>query len=133
METTKKTKAMYFAELREMVVNWADLENQDDLLEFIDKEIAVLERRKEKARERAVERKAESDALTDKIFDALEDKFMTLDDILPLLDDEEDITKNKVTSRLGKLIKAGKVEKEMVKVEDKKRMAYRKVAEEVAA
>lgn len=133
MENTKKTKAMYFAELREMVVNWVDLENQDDLLEFIDKEIAVLERRKEKARERAVERKAESDALTDKIFDALEDEFMTLDDILPLLDDEEDITKNKVTSRLGKLIKAGKVEKEMVKVEDKKRMAYRKVAEEVAA
>lgn len=133
MENTKKTKAMYFAELREMVVNWADLENQDDLLEFIDKEIAVLERRKEKARERAVERKAESDALTEKIFDALEDEFMTLDDILPLLDDEEDITKNKVTSRLGKLIKAGKVEKEMVKVEDKKRMAYRKVAEEVAA
>ncbi len=133
MENTKKTKAMYFAELREMVVNWVDLENQDDLLEFIDKEIAVLERRKEKARERAVERKAESDALTDKIFDALEDEFMTLDDILPLLDDEEDITKNKVTSRLGRLIKAGKVEKEMVKVEDKKRMAYRKVAEEVAA
>lgn len=133
MENTKKTKAMYFAELREMVVNWVDLENQDDLLEFIDKEIAVLERRKEKARERAVERKAESDALTEKIFDALEDEFMTLDDILPLLDDEEDITKNKVTSRLGKLIKAGKVEKEMVKVEDKKRMAYRKVAEEVAA
>ena len=133
MENTKKTKAMYFAELREMVVNWVDLENQDDLLEFIDKEIAVLERRKEKARERAVERKAESDALTDKIFDALEDEFMTLDDILPLLDDEEDITKNKVTSRLGKLIKAGKVEKEMVKVEDKKWMAYRKVAEEVAA
>lgn len=133
MENTKKTKAMYFAELREMVVNWVDLENQDDLLEFIDKEIAVLERRKEKARERAVERKAESDALTDKIFDALGDEFMTLDDILPLLDDEEDITKNKVTSRLGKLIKAGKVEKEMVKVEDKKRMAYRKVAEEVAA
>lgn len=133
MENTKKTKAMYFAELREMVVNWVDLENQDDLLEFIDKEVATLERRKEKARERAVERKAESDALTDKIFDALEDEFMTLDDILPLLDDEEDITKNKVTSRLGKLIKAGKVEKEMVKVEDKKRMAYRKVAEEVAA
>ena len=133
MENTKKTKAMYFAELREMVVNWVDLENQDDLLEFIDKEIAVLERRKETARERAVERKAESDALTEKIFDALEDEFMTLDDILPLLDDEEDITKNQVTSRLGRLFKAGKVEKEMVKVEDKKRMAYRKVAEEVAA
>lgn len=134
METTKKTKTMYFAELREMVENnFTDEAMQNELLEFIDKEVAAIARRKDKARERAEKKKNESDALTEKIFAVLDEEYMTLDEILPLLDDEEEITKNKVTSRLGKLVKAGRVEKDTVRVEDKKRMAYRKIVEEVAA
>lgn len=134
METTKKTKTMYFAELREIVENAStDEAMQNELLEFIDKEVAAIARRKDKAKERAEKKKNESDALTEKIFAALDEEYMTLDEILPLLDDEEEITKNKVTSRLGKLVKAGRVEKDTVRVEDKKRMAYRKIVEEVAA
>ena len=134
METTKKTKTMYFAELREIVENAStDEAMQNELLEFIDKEVAAIARRKDKAKERAEKKKNESDALTEKIFATLDEEYMTLDEILPLLDDEEEITKNKVTSRLGKLVKAGRVEKDTVRVEDKKRMAYRKIVEEVAA
>lgn len=134
METTKKTKTMYFAELREIVENaFTDEAMQNELLEFIDKEVAAIARRKDKAKERAEKKKNESDALTERIFAALDEEYMTLDEILPLLDDEEEITKNKVTSRLGKLVKAGRVEKDTVRVEDKKRMAYRKIVEEVAA
>lgn len=135
MEITKKTKAMYFAELREMVINHVnDVVEQDALLEFIDKEVAAIERRKDKARERAEKRKAKSDALTDKIYDILHYDYITVSDIMEQLEDEEDISANKVTSRLGKLVRAGKVEKERIKVSEdgSRRMGYRKTEETAA-
>ena len=49
---------------------------------------------------------------------------MTVDEIVLALD-SEDVTRNKVTARLGKLVKAGSIVKETVKVEGNKRMAYR--------
>ena len=120
----KKTKVMYFAELREMVENWVDREDQDDLLEFIDNEVAILEKRKVAAADRAAKKKAESDALTDEIFALIGENPITVDEIVVALDNE-DVTRNKVTARLGKLVKAGLIIKETVKVEGNKRMAYR--------
>jgi len=134
METTKKTKAMYFSELREMVINYVtDVELQDGLLDFIDNEVATLEKRKEAAKVRAEKKKAESDVLTDKIYEILHYDYITVNDIIEQLD-EEDISANKITSRLGKLVKAGRVEKERIKVKEdgSRRMGYRKT-EEVAA
>lgn len=123
--TVKMTKAMYFAELREMVLNTVeDVEKQDELLAFIDKETAILEKRKVAAANRAEKKRAESDALTDAIFACITDKLATVDEIVLALD-AEDVTRNKVTARLGKLVKAGLIEKDAVKVEGKKRMAYR--------
>lgn len=124
MENTKKTKAMYFAELREMVENWVDREDQDDLLEFIDKQIEMLEKRKVAAADRAAKKRSESDALTEAILAEIGDELITVDEIVVALNDET-ITRNKVTARLGKLFKAGLIEKETVKVEGNKRMAYR--------
>lgn len=121
--TMKKTKAMYFAELREMVESWVDREDQDDLLEFIDNEVAILEKRKVAAADRAAKKKAESDALTDEIFALIGENPITVDEIVVALDNEE-VTRNKVTARLGKLVKAGAIVKETVKVEGNKRMAY---------
>lgn len=130
--TIKKTKAMYFAELRAMVEGWVDREDQDELLEFIDKQIEALEKRKDAAARRAEKKKAESDAMTEAILGMLGDELMTVDEIVVALDDEE-VTRNKVTARLGKLVKAGSVEKDIVKVDGKKKMAYRLAgAEEVA-
>lgn len=126
--TTKKTKAMYFAELREMIENWVDREDQDDLLEFIDKQIEALENRKTAAKARAEKKKAESDALTDAILEQIGEELITVDEIVVALNDES-VTRNKVTARLGKLVKAGTVVKEYVKVEGSKRMAYRLAAE----
>ena len=124
MENTKKTKAMYFAELREMVENWVDREDQADLLEFIDKQIEMLEKRKVAAADRAAKKKSESDALTEAILAEIGDELITVDEIVVALNDET-ITRNKVTARLGKLFKAGLIEKETVKVEGNKRMAYK--------
>lgn len=121
----KKTKAMYFAELRELVMDTVeDQARQDELLDFIDKQTEMLEKRKIAAAERAVKKRAESDALTEAIFAQIGDELITVDEIVIALNDEN-VTRNKVTARLGKLFKAGMIEKEMVKVGDAKRMAYR--------
>ena len=129
--TTKKTKSMYFEELREMVMTVVtDEEKQNELVEFIDKQIEMLEKRKASAAERAAKKKAESDALTDEIFALIGEDLITVDEIVAALDNEE-VTRNKVTARLGKLVKAEKIVKESVKTEDgNKRMAYRLNAEE---
>ena len=120
----KKTKAMYFAELREMVENWVDKEDQDDLLEFIDKQIEALDKRKAAAAVRAEKKKAESDAMTEAILGQIGADLITVDEIVDALDSEE-VTRNKVTARLGKLVKAGLIEKEYVKTDEGKRMGYR--------
>ena len=130
--TMKKTKAMYFAELREIVMATVeDQEQQNELLEFIDKQVETLEKRKAAAADRAAKKKAESDALTDTILGLIGDDFITVDEIVAELNDEE-VTRNKVTARLGKLVKNGLVVKESVKVEGGKRMAY-KLAENATA
>lgn len=129
----KKTKAMYFAELREMVLAAVeDQAQQDELVEFIDKQIETLEKRKVAAAERAEKKKAESDAMTDAILAQIGNELITVDEIVIALDSEE-VTRNKVTARLGKLVKAGTIVKEAVKVEGNKRMAYRLATDADAA
>lgn len=123
--TMKKTKAMYFAELRETVLAAVEDETQQaELIEFIDKQMETLDKRKAAAADRAAKKRAESDALTDEIFALIGNEPMTVDEIVLALDNEE-VTRNKVTARLGKLVKAGSIVKETVKVEGNKRMAYR--------
>lgn len=123
--TIKKTKAMYFAELREMILDTVqDEEKQNELIEFIDKQVETLEKRKVAAAGRAEKKRAESDAMTEAILAQIGNEPITVDEIVVALD-SEDVTRNKVTARLGKLVKAGMIEKEYVKVEGNKRMAYR--------
>jgi len=123
--SVKKTKAMYFAELREMVLDVVqDEEKQNELVEFIDKQVEALEKRKEAAVKRAEKKREESDELTDAILDQIGADLITVDEIVVAMNDEE-VTRNKVTARLGKLVKAGAIIKDSVKVDGKKRMAYR--------
>jgi len=125
MENTKKTKAMYFAELREIILNTImEQDDQDELIEFIDKQLETLERRKAAAAERAEKKRAASDAMSDAILAQIGEDLVTVDDIVAALDDET-VTRNKVTARLGKLVKAGTIVKEAVRVDGNKRMAYR--------
>lgn len=122
----KKTKAMYFAELREMVTAAVEDEaRRNELVEFIDKQVEALEKRKVAAAARAEKKKAESDALTEEIFERIGDELITVDEIVVTFDEEEEVSRAKVTARLGKLVNAGRIEKEAVKVDGKKRMAYR--------
>lgn len=122
----KKTKVMYFAELKDMVMEAENIENElrDELVNFIDKQVETIEKRKVAAAARAERKKAEADALTDEIFALMTEEFMTADEIVDALDNE-DVTRNKVTARLAKLIKENKVVKETIKVDKKKKMAYK--------
>ncbi len=123
----KKTKAMYFAELREMVTAAVEDEaRRNELVEFIDKQVEALEKRKVAAAARAEKKKAESDALTEEIFERIGDELITVDEIVVTFDEEEEVSRARVTARLGKLVNAGRIEKEAVKVDGKKRMAYRR-------
>lgn len=128
----KKTKAMYFAELREMVMTVVtDEEQQNELVEFIDKQLETLEKRKVAAAERAAKKREASDAMTDQILAQIGKDLITVDEIVAAIDDET-VTRNKVTARLGKLVKAGWVIKEAVKVDGNKRMAYRLAADDTS-
>ena len=123
----KMTKRDCFNALYDMVVN-ADVENGDTLMEFIEKELAQLDKRRDAAAKRAEKKREESDALTEEIYGLLTDTPMTIDEIVLALDNE-DVTTNKVAARLGKLIKADRVVKEAVRVDKRRKMAYRLAVE----
>lgn len=132
----KMTKAMYFEVIRGIIEGlganaFPEGVYANDVLDFIDRQVALLDKRAAASKERAAKKRAASDELTELIYTMIfeADDYITADEIVEKIDDEE-VTKNKVTARVSKLVKAGRVVKEQVKLEDgKKRMAYR-IAEE---
>ena len=122
----KITKRDYFGMIRTMIEG-SGVENEDEILGFIDKEVAVLDARAEKAKERAAKKREESDELRQAIFEVLTDEGQTVADIVDKLD-REDITRQKVVARLTQLIKDGKVQKDTAKTEDKKKVTIYMVA-----
>lgn len=128
----KMTKAMYFEVIRDLVEGLSDVAfpegvKADDILEFIDKQAALLNKRASLSKERAA-----NDEFIELIYTIIfeADDFITADEIVEKVGNEE-ITKNKVIARISKLVKAGRVVKEQVKFEDgKKRMAYKAIKKE---
>lgn len=127
----KITKAEMFNSLKELVSTSAEIDEETKIAynEFIDKELASLEKRKESAQKRAAANKEASDALTGEILAVVRNSGDTLfvDDIVNALDNSE-VTRNKVTARLGKLVNSGAIVKEVIKVEGSRKMGY-KIAE----
>lgn len=139
MTNKKTTKKEHFAMLRTMLeTEMVNHPNCDELIEFIDKEVAALEKKAEDARKRAEKNKAAGDELKEKIFAVLaEDEFQTTPEIIKVLGDET-LSSQKVTARLTQLVNAGMVEKEDVKRPDPsnpekniKKVGYRKIGEVV--
>lgn len=123
----KMTKKDYFEMLKGFVP--ADAENVDEILAFIDKQIEQLDTKATKARERAAERKAEGDELRAMVAAAVTDEFQTIDQIMTAMElDDPDVTRAKITARLGQLVKAGEVMKVAMTV-DKKRIMHYKLAD----
>jgi len=119
MATEKITKRDNYNYLRNMVINSTeDNVTQDRLIAFIDHELDLMAQRAEKSKKYQKEHKADQDAMTNMVMDVLNDadSALTIPDIVAKIVDS---TPQKITYRLGKLVDAGRVTKEVqtVKVE----------------
>ena len=95
---------------------------------FCEKEIASLDAKAAKAKERAAAKKAEADVLMDQVEAVLTDEFQVIADIAAAVaETNADATVSKVTYRLGKLVEAGKAEKNQVTIPASENSKARKV------
>lgn len=116
----KITKKDYYAMLKEIVEESKDIETEiskEELLEFIDKQVASINAKAEKAKEKAAEKKANGDELREIVQSILTEEYQTIDSIVSQIEGEE-VTKAKITARLTSLVKAGLATKSDVKNEE---------------
>ena len=123
----KVTKRDYYEMLKEIVLN-ANVEGASELVEFIDKQVGLIDAKAEKAKARNAEKKANGDELREVVQSVLTDEFQTIDAIVAQIEGEE-ITKAKVTARLTALVSNGIAEKTDVKDDEGRKLkAYKLVA-----
>lgn len=124
----KITKRDYYEILQGIVAaNVAD-EEKEELLEFLDKQIALIDAKAEKAKARNAEKKANGDELREVVQSVLTEDFQTIDSIVAQIEGEE-VTKAKVTARLTSLVNNGIAEKTDVKDDEGRKLkAYKLVA-----
>ena len=123
----KTTKKDYYEMLKEIVLN-ANVEGATELVEFIDKQVSLIDSKAEKAKARNAEKKANGDELREAVQNVLTDEFQTIDAIVSQIEGEE-ITKAKITARLTSLVKNGIDEKTDVKDDEGRKLkAYKLVA-----
>lgn len=128
MENAKKvTKTELFEQVKEIVLA-SDVENVDELVEFINHEVELIAAKAEKAKARKEANKAKGDALKAAVAAALTEEFQTAEAITavvaPQFNDEE-ITKSKVVARLTALVKEEVAVKEEAKVDKRRIMTYK--------
>lgn len=135
MKTTDRTtkRDFYEAIIKAMETGETGIE-PTKIIEFCENEIALLDKKADKAKERAAAKKAEADELMDKVYAVLSDtEFMTRNAVMDALGDvPEDVSISKVGARLTKLVNSQAVEKSELTVanaEGKKSkcMGYRKL------
>lgn len=127
MATEKITKKAYFEMLKDIVAA-TDTADKDNLLAFIDTNIAQLDAKAAKAKEKAAEKKVEGDELREKIAACLTTEPKDIATILDEVGDEE-LTRAKATARLAQLINLGTATKEVTKTADGKKATVYKLAE----
>lgn len=116
----KMTKKDYY-EMLKTTVEGIEVENKEDLLTFIDRELELIENKSVKAKERAAEKRAEGDELRAAVKSILTTENQTIDEIFGQIEGE-DLTRAKIVARLTQLVKTGEAKKEEVKSEDGKRI-----------
>ena len=123
----KITKRDYYEILQGLVAENAG-DNKDLLLEFLDKQITLIDAKAEKAKVRNAEKKAAGDELRAVVQSVLTDELQTIDEIVAQIEGEE-LTKAKITARLSSLCREGIAEKLDTKTEDGRKLkAYRLMA-----
>lgn len=97
-------------------------------VEFLEAQVAKIDKKAEKAKEKRAEKAAEPDPFIDAIAGVIGDEPITADEIVATLG-IEDLTRNKVTARIGKIEGVEKVDIKVENAEGKtvKRVAYKRV------
>lgn len=116
----KKNRRDYFEEIKAIVAE------DEDLVAFVDGEIAKIDNRAAKEKEKRAEKRAQGDELQAavKAYVQGHDGAVTAQVIADEIEGE-DVTKAKVTYRATQLVKAGEIFKVTVKTEDgRKVVAY---------
>lgn len=126
MAEVKVTKKEYFEEIK-AIVEGAEVENKEDLIAFVDKQLETLANRAEKAKERAAKNKAAGDELRAAVYAVITDELQTADEITAQVEGEE-ITKAKIVARLTQLVNAESIVKETVKTDDGRKLTAYKLA-----
>lgn len=128
MGDIKMTKVDWYAEIRK-IVEAADVENKEDALDFIDRQVELLKAKAVKAAENAAKKKADGDALRDAVYAVLTDELQSIEQITEQVAvDGVEVTKAKVTARLTQLVKAQMAAKDMIKTEDGRKVTAYRVA-----
>lgn len=123
MAEVKVTRAQMFAEIK-AVVEASDVAGKEEMIKFIDHQVELIASKAEKAKAKAATKKAEADEMEQAVAAVLTAELQTVDEIVAQVEGEE-VTKAKVVARLKRLVDAGVAEKDSVKVEKSKRVAYR--------
>lgn len=122
----KKTKVQYFNEIKDIITNFYEGEEKEDYIAFVDKQINSLENQRIKQIEKREKNKEAADELTETIYSMLDEvEYRSIELIISMIGDEE-LTKNKVVSRMSRLIKEERAEKTIVKNGTKRQTLYRK-------
>lgn len=132
MATENKITKVEMFDLLLSVVAESGHEQSDEMIEFINTQVAQINAKAEKAKAKAAEKRAAGDELRNAVYGVLSTDYMTADDIVDALG-MEDVTRAKVVARLKTLIDDEYVEKTQGKSEDKKRVTLYRLIPTVAA
>ncbi len=115
----KITKKERYAQIIELVQG-SGVENATDLVDFIEKEVALIDKKQEQAKANRAKKAAASDELKTVVLGAVTAEPQTIDAIVETVvavEGYEEITRAKVVARLSALVKEEVIAKDTVKLE----------------
>ena len=120
MNKEKVTKRDYFTFISEV---FSELQfdeeptiSASDVMDFCEKEIALLDKKAAKAKENAAKKKDNGDALMEQVFECLSDEEFEPIAVITERIDDDSVSVAKVQYRLTKLAKEGRAEKGVIKL-----------------
>jgi hypothetical protein len=129
MTEKKITKKEFYAGIIEAMQTGNSPIAPDEVIAFCENEIALLDKKAEKAKARAAAKRAEGDELTDAVLAALTDELTPIGDSTEKVAFEGEISNAKVEYRLNQLVNRGDAVTEQVIVgEDKRKLQAYKLA-----
>jgi len=100
-----------------------DFAEKEEVLAFVEKQKAALDKKNASAKKRAAEKRAAGDAMRDKLQAMLTNEPKTVNDLMAELGDES-VTSAKVVARMGQLVRGELADKCVVKQDGRKLVGY---------